>query len=201
VAIIASLRARLLGGPDASGLREHVRAGREGAFICLVVDASGSMGARSRLARVKGALLAVLREAYARRDRVAVIVFRNSAAEILVAPGAPLERAAEALRALPTGGRTPIAAALDLAERLIRREAGREAGRRAIAIILTDGRASDARGVIPRAAAQLGRAAAAVHVIDTEDGPVRLGLAADIAAAAGGQVHRLAPATAVRGAA
>src|SRR6202040_163858 len=35
-------------------LREHVRAGREGAFLCLVVDASGSMGARQRLARVKG---------------------------------------------------------------------------------------------------------------------------------------------------
>jgi Mg-chelatase subunit ChlD len=42
---------------------------------------------------------------------------------------------------------------------------------------------------------RLGRAAAAVHAIDTEDGPVRLGLAADIASAAGGrQLHRLAPA-------
>ena len=152
------------------------------------------MGARRRLARVKGALFAVLRDAYARRDRVAVIVFRASAAELLIAPGAPLERAAEALRTLPTGGRTPIAAGLDLAERLVRREAGREAGRRAIAIVLTDGRASDSRGEIPHAAARLGRAAAAVHVIDTEDGPVRLGLAADIATAAGGHVHRLAPA-------
>jgi magnesium chelatase subunit D len=193
VAIVATLRARLTGG-DAAPLREHVRAGREGAFLCLVVDASGSMGARQRLARVKGALLAVLREAYARRDRVAVIVFRDSAAEVLIAPGAPLERAAEALRALPTGGRTPIAAGLELAERLIRREAGREAGRRAIAVVLTDGRVADRERAIPRAAARLGRAAAVVHVIDTEDGPVRLGLAADIATAAGGQVHRLAPA-------
>jgi magnesium chelatase subunit D len=193
VAIVATLRARLTGSREAP-LREHVRAGREGAFLCLVVDASGSMGARQRLARVKGALLAVLREAYARRDRVAVIVFRDSAAELLIAPGAPLERAAEALRTLPTGGRTPLAAGLDAAERLIRREAGREAGRRAIAVVLTDGRAADPRGTIPRAAARLGRAADAVHVIDTEDGPVRLGLAASIAAAAGGQAHRLAPA-------
>jgi magnesium chelatase subunit D len=222
IALVATLRARLLGAaklaaqpsgatvkspgassvgsspggghPGSRDLREHVRAGREGAFLCLVVDASGSMGARRRLARVKGALLAVLREAYARRDRVAVIVFRDSAAELLIAPGAPLERAAEALRALPTGGRTPIAAGLDLAERLIRREAGREAGRRAIAVVLTDGRAADRARTIPAAAARLGRAAAAVHVIDTEDGPVRLGLAAEIATAAGGEVHRLAPA-------
>jgi magnesium chelatase subunit D len=189
LAIVATLRARLMGAPHE--LREHVRTGREGAFLCLVVDASGSMGARRRLARVKGALLAVLRDAYARRDRIAVIVFRDSTAEILIAPGAPLERAAEALRSLPTGGRTPIAAGLDLAERLIRREAGREAGRRAIAVVLTDGRDADRVRAIPRAAARLGRTADAVHVIDTEDGPVRLGLAAEIAAAAGGEVHRL----------
>jgi magnesium chelatase subunit D len=194
LALVATLRARLLGAqPDQ--LREHVRTGREGAFLCLVVDASGSMGARRRLARVKGALLAVLRDAYARRDRIAVIVFRDSTADVLIAPGAPLERAAEALRSLPTGGRTPIAAGLDLAERLIRREAGRDAGRRAIAVVLTDGRDVDRARAIPRAAARLGRAADAVHVIDTEDGPVRLGLAAEIAAAAGGRVHRLAGAT------
>jgi magnesium chelatase subunit D len=126
---------------------------------------------------------------------VAVIVFRGGAAEVLIAPGGPLEQAAEALRALPTGGRTPIVAGLDAAARLIRREAGRESGRRSIAIVLTDGRAEDPRREIPRAAARLGRAAGVVHVIDTEDGPVRLGLAAVMAAAAGGHVHRLSPAS------
>jgi len=178
---------------DASGaaLREHVRSGREATFVCLVVDASGSMGARRRLARVKGALIALLRDAYARRDRVAVIAFRDSAARVLVAPGAPLEAAAAALRELPTGGRTPLAAGLDAAERLIRRETLREPGRRAIAVVLTDGRVADPGRLIPPAAARLGRAAAAVHVVDTEDGPVRLGLAAALAHAAGGEVHTL----------
>lgn len=189
LALVATLRARLLDGGAAP--REHVRGGREGAFLCLVVDASGSMGARRRLARVKGALLAVLREAYARRDWVAVIVFAGGGAEVLVAPGAPLEQAAEALRTLPTGGRTPITAGLDRAATLIRREAGREAGRRAVAIVLTDGRAIEDHTTIANAAARLGRAAAAVHVIDTEEGPVRLGMAGEIAAAAGGEVHRL----------
>ncbi len=201
LALVASLRARLLGA-DAAGLHEHVRAGREGAFVCLVVDASGSMGARRRLARVKGALIALLRDAYARRDRVAVIAFRDSAARVLIAPGAPLERAAAALRELPTGGRTPLVDGLDAAERLVRREALREPGRRAIAVVLTDGRVEDPAGAIPLAAARLGRAAAAVHVVDTEDGHVRLGLATRLAAAAGGRVHQLSfpPATARRAA-
>jgi magnesium chelatase subunit D len=189
--MVASLRARLLG--DDRGLREHVRAGREGAFLCLVVDASGSMGAQRRLARAKGALAELLRDAYARRDRVAVVAFRDAAAEVLIQPGAPLEKAAAALVALPTGGRTPLAAGLRTAELLVRREAAREPGRRSIAVVLTDGRVRDPDGAVTAAAGGLGRAATAVEVVDTEEGPVRVGLAATIARAAGGRVHRLAP--------
>ena len=190
VAIVATLLARLLGAPP-EHVRAPIRAGREGAFLCLVVDASGSMGARRRLARVKGALLELLRDAYARRDRVGLIAFRDRSAEVVIAPGAPLERAAEAIRALPAGGRTPLAAGLDAAERLIANEALREPGRRAIAVVLTDGRVHDPAREIPIAAARLGRTASAVHVIDIEDGPVRLGLAGAVASAAGAQLHRL----------
>ena len=106
-------------------------------------------------------------------------------------PGAPLELAAEAIRQLPTGGRTPLAAGLALAEQVIRREAGRERGRRAIAVILTDGRVGDPSGEVRRAATRLGRAADAAHVVDIEDGPVRLGLAAALAQAAGARLHSL----------
>jgi len=190
VAIVATLHARLLGAP-AEHVRAPIRAGSEGALLCLVVDASGSMGARRRLARVKGALLELLRDSYARRDRVGVIAFRDRSAEILIAPGAPLERAAEAIRTLPAGGRTPLAAGLDAAERLVANEALREPGRRAIAVVLTDGRVHDPAREIPRAAARLGRTASAVHVIDIEDGPVRLGLAGAVATAAGARLHRL----------
>jgi magnesium chelatase subunit D len=190
VAIVATLHARLLGA-SAEHVRAPVRAGRESAFLCLVVDASGSMGARRRLARVKGALLELLRDAYARRDRVGLIAFRDCSAEIVIAPGAPLERAADAIRNLPAGGRTPLAAGLDAAERLIANEALREPGRRAIAVVLTDGRVHDPAREIPLAAARLGATASAVHVIDLEDGPVRLELASMVASAAGARVHRL----------
>ncbi len=190
IAIVATLHARLLGAP-AEHTRAPIRAGRESAFLCLVVDASGSMGARRRLARVKGALLELLRDAYARRDRVGLIAFRDRSAEILIAPGAPLERAAEAIRTLPAGGRTPLAAGLNAAEHLIAKEALREPGRRAIAVVLTDGRVHDPAGEIPLAAARLGRTAGAVHVVDIEDGPVRLELASAVASAAGARLHRL----------
>jgi magnesium chelatase subunit D len=57
--------------------------------------------------------------------------------------------------------------------------------------VLTDGRVADPAGEVRAAAARVGRAATAVHVIDTEDGPVRVGLAAALADSAGGALHRL----------
>jgi magnesium chelatase subunit D len=159
----------------------NVRAGREGTLLCLVIDASGSMAARRRMARVKGALLDLLRDAYARRDRVAIVAFRDARAQLVHVPGAPLEHAAAAVLALRTGGRTPLAAGLDAATELIRRERARDPRQRATAVVLTDGRAPEAGA----AAARLGRSADAVHVVDTEEGAVRLGLARALAVAAG----------------
>jgi magnesium chelatase subunit D len=75
----------------------------------------------------------------------------------------------------------------------VRRERAREPGRRSIAVVLTDGRVRDPDGAVTTAAASLGRAATAVEVVDTEEGRVRLGLAAAIARAAGGRVHQLVP--------
>jgi magnesium chelatase subunit D len=192
LAVVGTLVARLLHG-DAEPLREHVRSGREGALVVLVVDASGSMGARRRAARVKGALTEMLRDAYARRDRVAVIAFRDAGAQLLVTPGAPLEQAAAALAGLATGGRTPLAEGLQAAAALVARERMRDPDRRALVLILTDGRLPEPPQAMLRAAAALGRAADAVSVIDTEDGAVRVGLASQIATAAGGALHRLTP--------
>ncbi len=186
IALVATLLDRLATG-DATARRANVRAARDEALLCLVVDASGSMAARRRMARVKGALLELLREAYARRERVAIVAFRDARAHIVHEPGAPLEQAAAAIHALRTGGRTPLAAGLDVASELIRRERRRDPGGRARAVVLTDARAPAAAD----AAARLGRCADAVYVIDTEQGAVRLGLARALAVAAGGSVVTL----------
>lgn len=64
--------------------------------------------------------------------------------------------------------------------------------------MLTDGRVADPDGAVRTAAASIGRAADAVRVIDTEDGPVRLGLAGDLAKAAHRELHALRAAAAGR---
>jgi magnesium chelatase subunit D len=194
LAVAATLRAATARRAIAAGpplapadLREHVRAGREGNLVVFCVDASGSMGARRRMARVKGAILSLLTDAYQRRDRVALIMFRGDSAELVLPPTGSVERAARQLAALPTGGRTPLAAGLAEAERLIRAEARRDPTRRALALVVTDGRATQ-RAEALAAAHRLGRAAAGVIVFDGEQGPVRLGLAGALAEAAGGRL-------------
>ena len=66
--------------PEPDDVRRAIREGREGNLVIFVVDASGSMAARDRMAAVSGATLSLLRDAYQRRDKVAVITFRSTEA-------------------------------------------------------------------------------------------------------------------------
>jgi len=179
----------------AEDLHEHVRAGREGNLVVFCVDASGSMGARRRMGTVKGAVLGMLLDAYRRRDRVALITFRGAGAALVLPPTGGVERAAAALEDLPTGGGTPLAAGLRRACELVRTERRRDPDRRALVLVVTDGRASggrQGRAQAASAATELARVAAGVVVFDAEEGAVRLGLAGEVARAAGAQLLPLA---------
>lgn len=195
---------------SADDVHEHVREGREGNLVVFAVDASGSMAARKRMTAVKGAIRGLLTDAYQRRDRVAVVTFRGASAEVTVPPTNSVDLAAGRLDALPTGGRTPLAAGLERAGTLIATEAVRDAARRPLLVVLTDGRATRARehaghadpggggggGPDPVADAVAAGGALAARgvgaiVVDTEDAPVRLGLAERVAAALGATPVRL----------
>jgi magnesium chelatase subunit D len=172
-------------------LREPRLEGRESNLVLFVVDASGSMAARSRMGAVKGAVLSLLIDAYQRRDKVGLIAFRGSGAEVLLPPTSSVEAAVARLAALPTGGRTPVAAGLVRAHEVLRAERLRDPQRRPLLVLVTDGRATggpDPVGDAHRAAALLTAARVTSVVLDCENGPVRLGLATGLAAALGGIV-------------
>jgi magnesium chelatase subunit D len=163
-------------------LRQATLEGREGNLVLFAVDASGSMGARSRMGAVKGAVLSLLLDAYQRRDKVGLVTFRGSDAELALPPTWSVEAAAARLRELPTGGRTPLAAGLLRAHETLRVEHIRDPRRRPLLVVVTDGRATGPRGgnhlEQAYAAARLVAAAGTASiVVDCESGPVRLGLA------------------------
>jgi magnesium chelatase subunit D len=165
-------------------LRQATREGREGNLVLFVVDASGSMAARQRMSAVKGAVLSLLLDAYQRRDKVGLVTFRGSAADVALPPTSSVDAAAVRLESLPTGGRTPLAAGLLKAHDVLRVERLRDPARRALVVLVTDGRATGG----PEPVALAGRAArlfaadgVASVVVDCESGPVRLGLAGQLA--------------------
>lgn len=187
-------RARARAGPGLvlrrEDLRRNVREGREGNLVLFVVDASGSMAARSRMSAVKGAVMSLLTDAYQRRDKVGLISFRGEGAQMLLPPTSGVDLAASRLADLPTGGRTPLAAGLEKAAEVLQREHRRERERRPLLVVLTDGRTT--AGPDPRdAAAGLRRLGVASVVVDTEEGHVRLGMAGALAGALGARCLRL----------
>ncbi|MET7767538.1 VWA domain-containing protein [Nocardia sp. NPDC005366] len=179
-------------------LRGAYREGREGNLIVFVVDASGSMAARDRLSAVTGAIVALLRDAYQRRDKVAVITVRGAEAELVLPPTSSVDIAVRRLAGLRTGGKTPLAAGLLKAREVVRRERVRDPRRRPMLVLLTDGRATGGIDPVPRAraaAALLAGDAVTAMVVDCERGMVRLGLAADLARDLRGGYVRLAELT------
>lgn len=159
-------------------LRMYRHRGPSQRLVLLLVDGSGSMGAHGHMARTKAALRSVLDRLYLHRDRVAVQVFRNRRAELLVAPGRNIAAAHTAIEALPTGGGTPLASALHEAADLLRRDQHARPGQSSLLVLITDGRT---REDVREAAAEAAAVATSILVVDTETGPVRLGRARGIA--------------------
>jgi magnesium chelatase subunit D len=198
LAIEATVRQAVLRDPAAAqitrdDLHQKVRSSKTGTFLLLVVDASGSMSASRRMEAVKGAVLSLLTEAYQQRDTVAVIAFRGVEARVLLPPTRSVAVAEEALRTLPTGGRTPLPHALQLAAQLLAR-ADYPADLQPLLVLLSDGKANvplagggDASQQTQQLAEQLRTQNIPTLVLDTDTSYLRLGKAAELATALGAQ--------------
>lgn len=159
---------------------------RSRTLTIFAVDASGS-SALNRLAETKGAAELLLADCYVRRDQVAVIAFRGRVAEIVLPPTRSLVRAKRSLSALPGGGGTPLAAAIDSAA-LMAAQAQRR-GESAIVVMLTDGRGNVARdgrlgrepGQVDAMSAARKFAATGISALFVDTSPRPQGLARDLA--------------------
>ena len=206
-----------LGSPSAEELpafliephdvREKVRETKTGSLILFVVDASGSMGAQRRMVAVKGAILSLLLDAYQRRDRVGLIAFRGTGAQVLLPPTSSVDLAHAMLSEMPTGGRTPLSRGLLLAMEVIEAEKQKDRNVLPLLVVLTDGRANVAMGAAGSGTESGGSSppvaearamAAAIReqrissvVVDTETDFLRLGLATPIAEAMGAPCIKL----------
>lgn len=167
-------------------IRVKVREKRTGNTILFVVDASGSMGANKRMKVVKGAILSMLSDAYQKRDKVGMIVFRQDCAELALGITRSVELAEKKLTVLPTGGRTPLAAGLQLAYEVIKAGKIKDPEMLPVMVLISDGKATyshqgepfgEALKVAERIAAEKIKSI----VIDTDERFVKLNLARKLA--------------------
>ena len=171
----------------AADLKQHERRGPGIGHVLFLVDASGSMATQRRLNIAKSAALALLTSSYQRRDEVALMVFRGEGTDLVLPFTRDVASVEQALREVPSGGRTPLARALSDAAQLLQTRAP------ALLILFTDGRANAAvDGGDPweealAAGETLRSTCAGALVIDCEPGPVRLGRARELAGRLGAE--------------
>lgn len=178
-------------------VREKVRERKISNLMVFVLDTSGSMGVENHMVMTKGAILSLLTDAYQKRDRVALITFHGSQAELVLAPTNSVQRAERILRQLPTGGRTPLADGLRLAGELLETERTRDRDVLALLIVVSDGRAnvalqgSDPIEDVRRMAAKIRELDVNAMVVDTEAEHFRIGLASRLASWLEGPCYRI----------
>ena len=120
-------------------LRRRPQEARSGALHCFLLDCSASMLKDGKLARAKGVLVALMEEAYRRRDRVALLCFGGNTVELRMPPRRAGAWNDAWLAPIAGGGGTPLTLGVQQAGILL---AKHESAQRWL-WLLTDGRSTE----------------------------------------------------------
>ncbi len=176
-------------GPESSlltkaDLHVQVHSQKPQRLIVFAVDISDSMGdgPGGRISAAFGAIVSLAANAYLNRDRVSLIAFRDTEARIVVPPTDSVALIRGQLNRLPIGGATPLAAALDKAQRIIHQERIKSPHVQPLLILISDGDATVpmTKGADPHQEAltlarQLRKSCVQAVVIDTLPAHLRTG--------------------------
>jgi len=125
-----------LRAPD---LRQKMRERKSRSLLVFAVDASDSVMSRDRMTATKQAILALMQDAYEKRDRVALVTFRFAQARLILPPTNNMSKARQSLEQIYVGGCTPIATGLLECLTLIQKERRRDANLYPALVLFTDG--------------------------------------------------------------
>ncbi len=125
---------------ESQDLRQKIRQRKAGNLIVFVVDASASMDAEQRMIATKGAILSLLRHAYVRRDKVALVAFSGRTARVVLRPTSSVDLAERRLERLTIGGTTPLTHGLLTGLKLIKTERLRDPQVYPLLVLISDGR-------------------------------------------------------------
>ena len=165
--------------------------------ILFCVDGSRSQGAKERLGFAKGAVMAILKNAYTERNRVGMILFGDRKAETVLPYTKSVDFAAEKIKDIKAKGNTPLSMAMRLSVTTVEQDRKRNHDDLHVVILLTDGKSNfDVEEGRPLsltldAADEFKRRDISILVVDTENTVFGMGLAKKIAERAGGKYVKI----------
>ncbi|MEQ4488170.1 MAG: putative cobaltochelatase [Dehalococcoides mccartyi] len=170
-------------------LREKKREIKTSNLIIFALDGSGSMAAEERMRAAKGAVASLLIDAYQKRDKVGMVVFRGEKAELVLPPTNNASLANQYLQNVPTGGRTPLAEGLKRSLEVISEQQKLDKTVVPLLVLISDGRANYGQSDPVAEAEYYARQISEKHIssiaIDTERDFISLGLVKKIAESMG----------------
>ena len=123
-------------------LREKVREKHIVSTFLFVLDTSGSLIIRNRMATVKAAMLSMLKTHYVKRDRVGLMTFDEDKIEIAIPPTRSTEQLSDVIDTLPVGYGTPLSAALMKVHDYLMPYTLKHSDERLHIVLITDGKAT-----------------------------------------------------------
>ena len=173
---------------ETSDIREKKRMRKIGNTIVFVVDSSASMGVSQRMKETKAAIFSLLIDAYQKRDKVALVVFKQNNAELILPPTSSVELAKKLLEYIPTGGKSPLNHGLMTGLQCVMSELKKHKDCKPLLVLISDGRinVSINKDMKPmdeanQIALQIKSKQINALVIDTEKDFLRLGKLREIA--------------------
>lgn len=164
-------------------LKEKILERKDSVTILFLIDSSGSMGVKRRMSTVKGAILSILLDAYQKRDKVGLIVFRDNDAELLLPLTSNFNHFKNLIEEVPTGGKTPLSKGLILAYNVLLMDKNQNKDENQILVIISDGKANVSSSNlkpfedVEKITEIIKESKIEPVVIDSEEGLVRLGFA------------------------
>jgi len=171
-------------------LREKVRRRKVATLIGIVLDSSFSMEESANATRK--VVIELLKDAYMRRDRVALVSCSGRRAEVVLPFTSAVVTAKRHLEEIEYGGTTPLASGLATGLFLLNREREKEPSATPILVLITDGSANAPLEVAGDAAAEAEEVARdlrrwRVHLLVVDVGSEESDLAKKISRASGGR--------------
>jgi len=148
IAVAPTIRAAALHAKDGkikvkkSDYREKVRRRRIATLINIVMDTSGSMDEMDKVDITRSVIVALLKDAYQRRDKVSLVTYSGRKGELVLPFTSSVERAKRYLETIPFGGTTPLASGILMGLHSLHNEIKKDASTIPIMVLVTDGKSN-----------------------------------------------------------